>query len=82
MQKAVQRSRIGNLYAHKNLRHDRCRIAIAQLKIRQILRTDFCGQPFYSSIDKLFYGRLQAAVNAENGYVCQTFQQIDNDALS
>ena len=39
-QKAVaQRSRIGNMQAHKNRRHDRCRIATARLEICQILRT-------------------------------------------
>ena len=39
-QKAVaQRSRIGNMWAEKNRRHDRCRIAIARLEIPQILRT-------------------------------------------
>ena len=55
MQKAVQRSRIGNMYAHKNRRDDRCQIASARLEIRQVLRTDFCGQGCYSTID-LFIG--------------------------
>ena len=49
MHKAVQKSWIGNMYAHKNRRDDRCRIASARLEIRQILRTDFCGQGCYSS---------------------------------
>ena len=40
MQKAVQRSWIGNMYAHKNRRDDRCRIASARLEILQILRKD------------------------------------------
>ena len=47
MQKVVQRSRIDNMYAHKNRRDDRCRIASVRLEIRQILRTDFCGQGCY-----------------------------------
>ena len=51
MQKAVQRSRIGNMYAHKNRRDDRCRISSDRLEIPQILRTDFCRQGCYSSID-------------------------------
>ena len=44
MQKAVQRSRIGNMYAHKNRRDDRCRIASARPEIGQILRTDLWQQ--------------------------------------
>ena len=48
MQKAVQRLRIGNMYAHKNRRDDRCRIASTRLETRQILRTDCCGQGRYS----------------------------------
>ena len=36
---------------HKHLRDDRCRIASERLKIRKILRTDFCGQVCYSGID-------------------------------
>ena len=48
MQKAVQRSRIGNMYAQKNRRHDRCRIGIARLEICQIVKTDFCVQGCYS----------------------------------
>ena len=39
------------MYAHKNRHDDRCRIWTARLDIRQILRTDFCGQGWYSSID-------------------------------
>ena len=40
MQKAVtQRSRIGNMQAQKNRRHDRCRIAATQLEIPHILKT-------------------------------------------
>ena len=39
------------MYAHKNRRHDRCRITTARLEIRQILRIDFCIQGCYSSID-------------------------------
>ena len=52
IQKAVaQRSRIGNMYAHKHERDDRSRIASARLEIHQILKTYFCGQGCYSSID-------------------------------
>ena len=39
------------MYAHKNRRHDRSQIASARLEIRQSLRTDFCVQGCYSSID-------------------------------
>ena len=39
------------MYAHKNRRDGRCRIEIARLEIRQMLRTDFCRQGCYSSID-------------------------------
>ena len=44
MQKAVQRSRIGKMYAHKNRRDDQCRITSDRLEIRQILRTYLLGQ--------------------------------------
>ena len=37
----AHRWRIGNMSAHKNRIHDRCRIATARLEIRQILRTAF-----------------------------------------
>ena len=39
------------MYAHKNRGDNRCRIASALAEIGQILRTDFCGQRSYSSID-------------------------------
>ena len=47
------------MYAHKNRRDDRCRIAIERLAIRHILRTDFCGQGCYSNIDFIFNNRCQ-----------------------
>ena len=47
----TQRSRTGNMYAHQNRRDDWCRIANARLEIGQMLRTDFCVQGCYSSID-------------------------------
>ena len=34
------------MYAHKNRRHDRCRICHRRLENRQILMTDFLGQIF------------------------------------
>ena len=39
MQKAVQGSRIGNMYAHKNRGDSRCQIASARAEIGQILGT-------------------------------------------
>ena len=34
----------------ENVSDDRCRIGPARSEIRQIMRTDFCGQSSYSSI--------------------------------
>ena len=49
------------MYAHKNRRDDRCRIASARLEIRKILRTDFADMARYSS--RLggcpFHGRVE-----------------------
>ena len=35
------------------MRDDRCRIGSARVDVRQILRTDFCVQGCYSSIDDI-----------------------------
>ena len=49
MQKAVQKSRIGNMYSHKNRGDNLCRIASAQAEIGHILRTDLQGHIFVDS---------------------------------
>ena len=51
------------MYVHKNRRDDRCRIPRERLTIRQMLRTDLCGQACYSSIDR-------NACELQNGRVC------------
>ena len=66
MQKAVQRTRIGNMYAHKNRRDDRCRIASARLEIGQICEDRFRGHVSYSSnIDVGLQGKPMSSITKQ-----------------
>ena len=67
-QKAVQRSRIGNMYAHKNRGDERVRIQSARLEIGQMLRTDFVD----SALAAIASSRTRLATLS--GVMCNTSQ--------